>query len=119
MPPDRNAFMVPESCWLLPDWTIDRLPVNCGNSISATSPCSATLLEVIFQTLRGSVMNHSVNVLKIYTHAQSNSGENNPYNSVRNQKALEDDILVVLTCVGMKHPKETVVTEVGCISGLV
>ena len=39
-----------------------------------------------------------VDVLKVDAHTQSYGGKHNTYNSIRNLKTLEDDILVVLTC---------------------
>ena len=105
IPPYSNELMVPDSDWLLPDWTFHRLPVYCGQSISSTSTSSATFLKVVIQTPGGSVVYHSVHVPKVNPHTQSNGGKHNTHCTIWNQKALEDDILVVLRCAGMEHPK--------------
>ena len=44
-------------------------------------------------------MNYCVDVLEVDAHTQSYGGKhNNTYNSIRDLKTLEDDIIVVLTC---------------------
>ena len=68
--PHVSKFLVTCSRWLCFDWAISWLSINNGHSIVATSSSWSTLLKIIIQTSRGTIVYYPVHVFQISTNSK-------------------------------------------------
>ena len=81
--PDVNEFLVMGGCGVCFDGTITRLPKHSRLSITAASSSSSTLLKIIFQAPRGTIVNDGVHVMKIDSHPKSHCSEHHSNHTFR------------------------------------
>ena len=55
-------------------------------------------------------MDDGVYILHVDAHSQSNGGKYYPYNTIWLGKTGQDDLLIVLHCTSMEHPKKLIIT---------
>ena len=101
------------SRWICSDWAILWHRINNGLSIIATASFSSTILKIVFQTSRSTIVYYWVHISEINTPSKSRSCKHYSHYAFWISRTLQDDIFVMLRGAWVVHTCTTqpVLTE--------